>query len=278
MPVRVEIESAKWSEAWLRWRSLSVIVAASVVLAVLEFLGLGGAVRWPLELSVRPLTMIASQGWTAVSWPVTGWWQGRRLQYRLRDLELRYAELVSEAAAAHELRQENAALRQMIENTDRSLSESRVAAPITAYGTSYVGVGSRQGVEVGDPVVFNKVLLGRVSAVSPTQSRIELLTQANPQPLLAKVQTSEPDQDQVSGLVSGDGRQLLLSEVATNAQLEPGQIVVTAGQVGVPPGLVLGQVIKTVDLPTAATQQAVIDSGVSFFDLQLVEVLLQGSS
>lgn len=264
MAVRV----TRFSNVHLRRRITPWLVVGSTafVLLLLRFIGFEVYLQASLERFFQPFAVTAAQSTAALLAPSEAIFRTQQLQYRLRDLEGRYAELLSQVNELEQLRSENQALRSMIENTDRSLAPTVLAAPITAYGSSFIGIGAEEGVVVGDPVLLGNVLLGRVSEVSWRQSQVMLLSQPQTTPVVVQTESG------LTGLVTGDGRRVLLTELETNSTIELGSVVRTVGQPQIAPGLTIGQVVSVLENEAAGTQQAVLDQGVSFFDTTLVEV------
>jgi rod shape-determining protein MreC len=104
-----------------------------------------------------------------------------------------------------------------------------------------INVGSRQGVELGDPVVSGGAkLVGRVAEVRPRTSKVQLLTDTDSS-VAVLLQTSRS-----TGLIVGqpDGT-LRIEYIPQDETVEIEDIVLTSGLGGVmPKGLVVGQVTE----------------------------------
>ena len=189
------------------------------------------------------------------------------LTARLEDLEYRYREAAVKLSALESLEGENQELRRLLENTDRKLESSLISRPIVAFSKPVVALGSQDGVKAGSMVLGQGVLLGIVSEVSTQQAEVLLLKEMMQTGVLAKTETG------VEGLVRGDGREILLTQVDSDADLLPGQRVVSLGQEGIRQGVLIGQIatVKEQD-PAAATQVAIIEQLFSFYELALVEL------
>lgn len=266
------VTSKATSQLWQRWHPWIVVGVVSFLLLLIRFVGFEPQLRKWLETGIQPLSLVGAELTFVAKGPVETFLQTRKLQYRVRDIEVRYAELLTEVGELQQLQAENEALRAMIENTDRELAPTIVAAPITAFGSTYLAAGSEAGVSPGDPVLVGRVLLGTVAEVSPMQSQVLLLRQPQDQPVLAQTGNG------ATGLVTGDGRRVLLTEIENQESELAGEVVTTVGQPGVPPNLLIGQVVSVLDDPTASSQQAVIDQAISFYDSSLVEIRPQNQS
>jgi len=130
-----------------------------------------------------------------------------------------------------------------------------------------VAAGSEQGVQQGAAVVSQGNLLGVVEDVHRFQSRVLLLQHMLDVGVV--VQTSNG----VKGLVKGNGRDILLTEVASTAGLQVGDLVYSLGQQGMSSGLVLGKIAVIMEQnPSLSTKTARLESLVNFYEVSLVEI------
>lgn len=166
------------------------------------------------------------------------------------------------------LRQENRALLEMVAQQEKTLRElveykaanNRLAALLglkdahphlqmrAAYVLAWepgpwsravvINLGSRDGVAIGQPVVHDRGLVGRVAEVSPNYSRV----------LLANDFSSSIDsfiqRSRAVGILSGQGaRPMAMKYVRKDEDVRPGDVVITSGLGGYfPRGLPLGTV------------------------------------
>lgn len=163
---------------------------------------------------------------------LTFWKSG---EARIKNLELRVAELSVAKNQAGALERENRELRKQLGVT--SLASHR-QLPVVVLGLSRyleIGAGQNQGVTVGQTVVYLDNLIGRVVSVSGRTSFVQL--------------PSDPDAriavgvGQARGLVSGQfGSGLEISQVAQNEDIRPGDLVSTSGEGGTYlPGMLVGK-------------------------------------
>jgi cell shape-determining protein MreC len=191
-------------------------------------------------------------------------WQ---LRARLEDLQYRYSEAAAVVSKMQTLEQENRELRQMLENTDRSYSQVVISAPVISFAQTLVAAGSDRGIQSGSAVLHQGTLLGLIDRVEEKQSSVILLAQLRERAIL--VRTSQD----VQGLLRGNGREILLTEIPSDAPLHEGDLVFTEAAPGVKAGLLVGRVVKVNrDNQAQATQTAVVEQLVNFFEVALVEV------
>lgn len=185
---------------------------------------------------------------------------------RIQDLELRLAETSASLAELETLRRENEELKFLLGNTDRPMGRTIITAPIIAFARPAIAVGSQAGVQLGAVVLSRNTLLGQISAVTPYESQVVLLSEQDAAPVLAKTESG------VEGLIVGDGRKILFSQVTKESVLIVGERVVTLGQPQIEQNLPIGKIIAVINDPVAAVQSAVIEPFASFFETPIVEV------
>ncbi len=190
-----------------------------------------------------------------------------RLSAKLEDLQYRYAEAAAQLAAIDALEKENQELRRLLENSNRDREQVIIAAPIVSFAKSSVTVGSNQGAQVGAAVLYQDNLLGILGEVSQRQAEVLLLQNLQTGGIVAKTKQG------VMGLVKGNGREIVFTEVAADASLEKGELVYTAANASVEAGLVIGRIeaIRQDNVATAS-KVAVIEPLVNFYDLAIVEI------
>lgn len=187
-------------------------------------------------------------------------------QRRVRDLELRYAQVLAQVGEVETLRKENETLRALISSSSAQTRPKLVTVPIISYGRPLIAAGEEQGVVPGMMVLHSQVFLGVVDSVSRSQASVTLLTQENSPTILAVTEKG------VKGIVSGDGKRVVLSEVPIEAEVAVGERVVTQGQQGIAPGVLVGTVAQVRSQPSAAVKTVVIEQLVSFYEASLIEV------
>jgi cell shape-determining protein MreC len=102
--------------------------------------------------------------------------------------------------------------------------------------------------------------------VAVNQSEIGLLSQESGPTILAKTESG------VQGLIRGDGKRVLLTEIPVDVTLNVGERIVTQGQEGVAPNMFIGRISAVRNDPASAVQTALIEQLVSFYEASIVEV------
>ncbi len=190
-----------------------------------------------------------------------------KLTAKLEDLQYRYSEAAAQAIRVKELEKENQELHKILENSDRTYSQVVIAAPVISFAQSFVATGSQSGIKSGSAVLYKGTLLGLIDEVEERQASVILLSQMFDRSLLAETNTG------IKGLVKGNGREVILTEIANDANLEVGQLVFTSAQIGLENGLLIGRVSKINSVnPALATKTATIEQMINFYEVNLVEI------
>jgi rod shape-determining protein MreC len=237
-----------------------------VGLALTEFVGLNQPGQRVVQRLMHPVQLVARQVTQSIVAPLRYGWSLQKTQRRILDLEQRYAESSAQLGEMDSLKSENEALRGMLQATDTRLEKRVITTPILSYGHPLVAGGSQDGVQTGQLVLVSQTLVGMVTDVSETQSQVHLLFQEQTQSVVAKTESG------VQGLVKGDGKRVLLTEIPVEAEVKVGDRVITSGQAGIPGDIFIGRVASVQAEPQASAQTAVIEQIVSFYHTQVVEI------
>jgi rod shape-determining protein MreC len=157
-------------------------------------------------------------------------------------------QLRLQAIQAEETARENARLRQLLgwqQHSHWKLKLARVVLrdPSNWWRTVQIDLGSRDGLRVNLPVLTTEGLVGRVSAVEFARSQVTLL--GDPQ---CKVSARVENQTHDTGIIGASGpldtEFVDLGYLSRDANLKPGQAVLTSGEGGIfPGGIPIGKVV-----------------------------------
>ena len=199
---------------------------------------------------------------------------------RLRDdvdrLTLENVRLREQAVAAGQAAKLDAIARQIPFET--------VAAPVIARDPSGVlqtvllGAGSDEGVRVGNVVVSDQGLVGRVSEVGAGYSKVLLITDP------ASTVSAIIQGSRATGIVRGQyGDTLVMEWILQTEQVQIGDSVITAGLAVsnelrslYPKGLVVGRVVALDRAENSAYKRAIVLPGVDLRRLEQVLVVKTG--
>jgi rod shape-determining protein MreC len=239
-----------------------ILLVASIVLLSLSIFGfLDGARRvvesfsTPLQRSVFGLAGAGSKDEELA-----------RLREENRKLSLR---IVDQVANEREI----AALRDQFKAVSPAPSS---LLPVNIIGrranTLTIDKGERDGVSKGDVVVYEDNLVGVVDTASAYASIVKIVTHEDIS------FTAETLEGESSGVVKGQGSDLIFDNVVLTEKIEKGNIIVTRGDTdasgeGVLPGLIVGRIGNVHKNASDLFQSAEIESLVDFGMLRMVFIL-----
>lgn len=201
------------------------------------------------------------------------------LQARNAELETLANRLMVENVRLREVERENQLLRQLL-NYTRSNPQFTYETT-TVKGRSigfdptnllyfvYVDVGARDGVAENMPVITDRGLVGRVTAVGPKSAQVLMLIDP------ASAVNAVIQNSQATGIVRGniDGT-LVMDRIPLNETVNPGDIVLTSGLGGnFPDKLVIGQVTEVTQRDQDMFQSAQIRPTVDFGKLEVMLII-----
>lgn len=245
---------------------LPIGVLIVIVLFIFEFFGLSNRLTDNLTLWIEPLHIFSNNLIDKIEAPFFIVKKSFNSAHKVQMLEYRYSEVLAQLSDLDKLKAENQYLRSLLENSDRQARSTIISSPVISHVGPSIGVGKKDGVEEGDLIFVAQTLVGRVSQVNDSYSRVDLVYQKDFEPLV--VQTKEG----YKGIVRGDGKRVILTEVLAEEIPALESRITTVGQVGVEPGLFVGQVGKTLSLPSDSVQTFLVTQYVDFYQANIVEI------
>lgn len=188
-------------------------------------------------------------------------------------------ELEVEIKQKDDLAAENERLRTLLQLKEQSRYKVLTARiigrdPSFWFDSSIINRGSLDGVALNMAVVTDGGLVGRVTAVSPLTSQVDLITynKSGVGGIVGEIGTSN-----AIGVVNGTSKKDLLEMkyVPGTVDVQVGQPVFTTGQDGIfPPGLKIGEIVSVVPGSATTPLQILIQPGARLNSMQEVGVLL----
>jgi rod shape-determining protein MreC len=203
----------------------------------------------------------------------------RNLRQRNAELEVVNSNLLVENFELREVQRENELMRQMLRFAQTrpglDLRGAQIVAQVIGQesnnflGYIMLDLGANHGIEVGYPVVTDQGLVGRISEVNDTTSKVLLMGDAS-SAVNAVMQNSR-----LNGVIRGaPGGDLLMDYIQQGEDFAIGEVVLTSGLGGrFPKGIPIGQVIEIRQRDIDVFQQAVVRPTVDFPRLELVMVV-----
>jgi rod shape-determining protein MreC len=272
---------------------LGLLVGASLILLTAYF---GESPSSPLHAVQRGIVEVLSpiqSGASKVLSPVgdvAGWFSSTfRAKSQVTQLTKENHQLTKQLDAAQYAEFQNAQLRKVVK-LDTGVGDIKAYSPVTGSvigrnlnlwdQTIEVNVGSSAGVKDGDPVVGSGGLVGDVSTVGSNYSIVTELT-SDKFAVPALVEDAKGDTGMLQPAV-GNPEELLLTSLGTDAQVNSGQQVVTAGfkdsanpKLGdlYPAGIPIGQVSNANQNTLINNQQVTVTPAVDLRHMSVVQIL-----
>ncbi len=180
-----------------------------------------------------------------------------------------------------QLLSENANLRKKLAETEAMLSQEKhldpdtynllPARPIGLGRYLKIDKGSSSGVKVGQAVIFEDNFLGKIKAVSPSASNVQLLSDPD-----SKVSAfSQNKEGRGKGVLTGKfGSEMLMDKILHEEKVSNGDLVYSEGlEEFLPRGLILGRVTQVLEREMEVFKQAKVEPIFDIRDLELVFVM-----
>ncbi|MCB9101674.1 MAG: rod shape-determining protein MreC [Anaerolineales bacterium] len=264
-------------------RNRQIYIALIIALVLLGFgleqLGYLSPLTDLVQTFVAPIQAQMTRTADFVSGQVEQTTDIRELQERNAELESLANSLMVENVRLKDLERENEILRQLLNYTRNNpqftyqtttiRGRSIGREPTNLLYFIFLDVGARDGVAKDMPVITDRGLVGRVTAVGPNSSQVLMLIDPS-SAVNALIQNSR-----VTGLVKGniDGT-LTMERIPPGEEVNPGDIVLTSGLGGnFPDKLVIGQVTEVTQRDQDMFQIARIRPTVDFGKLETMLVI-----
>ncbi len=195
------------------------------------------------------------------------------LQERNAELESALARLQAEVVELREVSSDYQRLADLVDYSSAARAQQFVSADVIASEETplravTINRGTRDGLQVGMPVVTAQGLVGRIIEVQSNAARVLLVTDPS-SAISSRLQTTRAE-GTITGLVSGN---LEMSFIPLGETIPNGDLVITSGLGGnLPPDLVIGQVTSSrqgLDLYQVAQVRSLID----FDELEIVLIM-----
>ena len=258
---------------------LVILTLMAVLLLALQQTGRLGTVEGLVTMVTAPGQSGLSTLTNRLSASLTNLRNYRSLQRRLTELERIVESLSVENLRLQEVERENQRLRELLQFAETRPSFELqggqiIARVIGKNATNFLNVamidlGARHGIRVGMPVVNEQGLVGRISEVTSTTSKVLLITDPS-STVNAILQSSR-----LTGVISGrPGSHPVIGFLPQGTEIGVGEVVLTSGMGGTfPKGIHIGQVVEVRQRDVNVFQEAVVRPTVNFGQLEEVMVV-----
>jgi rod shape-determining protein MreC len=253
------------------------LLAAGFIIATFDVRTAESGAADTLRGGTQTLLAPVQRGADMVISPVVGFFEGvsnlaglrdqnDRLEAEVRELELRLRETEALERKVAEL--------EAINDLAPPLELAAVSARVYSSGASsydhvrYILRGSDDGIAIGQAVIDERGLIGRVDALTSSTARVRLLTD----PIVAVgVRVQETNE---TGVITGLGTGTLrLDMFDAGNPVTKGSVVVTDGS-RFPPGIVVGFVAETADAEVDFVLRTDVEPAAAFSNLDYVKVIV----
>lgn len=265
-------------------KPLLILLVAALLLGVLALATSGNRTATWVENAVGTVTTPVQSFASQASAAITGFFQ--RI-FKTTDADQENAQLKVKLAQYEQIeqrlaeeQQENERLRALLNYAEEQEFSSYVTARVIGmdqgvwFSVFTINAGRKHGIEEDQPVISSSGLVGRVTEVGATWSKVTAIIDTTSAVSVMVERTR--DNGMVRGLLSGDGSELLeLYYLPAGSDLVPGDIIVTNGVGGIfPKGVVLGTVIEVSRQGTdSEAGNAILQPAVDFQHIEEVMVL-----
>lgn len=253
---------------------IAMVIAVGLVAASL--LGFLGPIQGLIATPINAVAAVFNRIGFAMNGNLNQVTDLETAQTRITELEDRLAQFQGELVELREVASDYERLSRLLnyettrENED-FLTANVIASddPNTLLRTIMIDRGSRDGVARGMAVVTDQGMIGRVLRVAASASQVLLITDPS-SAVSGRLQTSR-----TVGSVVGDlSGSLTMTFIPLNAEVNPGDLVITSGLGGnLPGGLVIGQVTSVQQFESELYQEATIRSLNNFDTLEIVLIV-----
>ena len=206
---------------------------------------------------------------------------GADLRIENKELEARVAELEGQLQDYDDMKMENERLKQLL-NFDTETDELEfVTAKVIGNAPGYwfndfiLNVGISDGVAVDMPVINGDGLIGRVLSVGAGYCRVITIVDSS-SGVSAFVERTRDNGTLMGSVSTGDEDEALLtmSYLPPDADLIPGDTVVTNGLAGVyPKGIIVGNIVEVSQSSDGMRNEAIVKPRVDFYHLEEVMII-----
>lgn len=206
---------------------------------------------------------------------------------KLKELEETNRQLNQKLSEKKNLELEVAALRDQFQTTNprsfdlmpaKILGSPQFIPGVSKPSQFILDKGQKDGIKVGQAVVFQNYLVGKITSVSKRLAKVSLITSSD----FSFTAQTKPEGGSVAlGVVAGTGDgEMIFDKVLLSETIKASDTIVTKGDLdvsglGLPADLLIGEIISVDKKTSSLFQSARIKSFLDFSKLSFVFVLMQ---
>ncbi|WP_251547226.1 rod shape-determining protein MreC [Limosilactobacillus caecicola] len=199
-----------------------------------------------------------------------------------KKLKQQVSELAQAKVRDQTLAKENRELKKELKVNKSMTDYSTISAAVLSRTPSswqkqlIINKGQTSGIKKNMPVMSAGGLIGRITEVNKTNSKVELLSNTSESANRFAIQISGSGGKTVNGIITdydSQSNSLVMGQVTSKAKIKKGTKVTTSGMGGVTPkGLYVGRVTKVTKDDYGLAQKVYIKPAANFNDVNIVTV------
>jgi len=248
------------------------LAAVSILLLFLDnrgWLGFKSVLQAPFLALEKPLysARLSVTGF----WGFVYGWPARELE--MEQLRAQLAKVNVDQKTLNECLAENNHIKKLLGASLPARWQFLEAKVIGADGKLHLDRGTKDGVTAGMNVVYEKILIGRVEIANSDDAVVELINQKD---LIIPVKVNDAKTTRARGLLTGQGdNRLLLDKVLQEERISKDDWVVTSGEEGWLPDLLIGRIDEIEEDKAALYQRATVLPLTDLKRLEMVFVVIK---
>jgi len=264
------------SQERIRWIAFVILIGAVVLLLILDSTG---SMDSAMSFIEDPISAV--MGWTtarsdALVDAIAGPDDIQLARQEIDQLQAQIQVLQRENEELREIQGEYQLLQDLFNRARERPEFQRLTASVIGYDTSplfrsiIIDKGIEDGVFVGMPVESARGLVGQVYRTTNQSAMVMLITD-NISSIPARLGSSR-----ATGIVRGGGLggSMSMDWISQEAQIEPGEVVLTSGLGGkFPQDMVIGRIIEQERQEAELFQRAIVQPAVDFDSLEMIFVI-----
>lgn len=259
-----------------RWNFRLIAIIATVALIAVFQLSFFSPVRDSIRRGLSVPSNLLDSISTKATQTFRIFFSINELSRENNELKFKNAELEAQLAKLADVETENITLRSDLnfqkQRADLKLAPAEVISfsPTGQYQAFVINRGEEDGVKVGQAVVSNGFLIGKLNKVDKHSSEVWLIT--NPNLLTPIILTKS----QTVGILSGGIRGLVAENIPLDTDVSVGESIVTSSLEGVyPSGIAIGKVEEIISRKEDIFISLRISSPIKFGNLTVVFVVTE---
>ncbi|KAA3648847.1 MAG: rod shape-determining protein MreC [Chloroflexi bacterium] len=257
------------------WQSITIVLIVIGILA----LALGGYLTPITRAVLTPITPV--QSWLSTRFQAfqtvfTAPNDTALIQQRNAELEAEIARLQTQIIELQQQVTEVEILTSLLDFAKAQPENDYEAAAVIGQDPSpflkyiIINKGSDDGLRRGMPVVSEQGLVGRIAAVTANAANVQLIT--DPAAVVnVRIQPAEVDATLQGSITS----EITLDLIPQDAEIQPGDLILTSGLGGnYPANILVGQIASVRQQATALFQTASVQPVVDFERIEIVLIIV----